>query len=104
MNIIRYKNAVKNCKMFDYMKKWKLEGKINYETIRKHGKKVLTMEPLAKVPVKVEKIFKNYSPEKSSASWALRFAGSLEDVIAVIFVMSNLEQVEDNLQIMFLTL
>ena len=135
--------------MFDYMKKWKLEGKIKhigfsfhdnaevldkiltehtgvevvqivinyldgesyfiqskkcYETIRKHGKKVLTMEPLAKVPVKVEKIFKNYSPEKSAASWALRFAGSLEDVIAVIFVMSNLEQVEDNLQIMFLTL
>ena len=28
MNIIRYEGVVKNCKMFDYMQKWKSEGKI----------------------------------------------------------------------------
>ena len=63
------------------------------------------MEPvkggtLAKAPAEVEKIFKTAAPEKSVASWAIRFAGSLEDVIAVISGMSNLEQVKDNLETM----
>ena len=73
-----------------------------YETIRKHGKKVLIMEPvkggtLAKVPESVEKILKAANPKISTAAWAIRFAGSLDDVIAVISGMSNIAQVRDNL-------
>ncbi|MBQ7705271.1 MAG: aldo/keto reductase [Selenomonadaceae bacterium] len=82
-----------------------IQSKKCYETIRKHGKKVLIMEPvkggtLAKAPAEVEKIFKAAAPENSVASWAVRFAASLEDVIAVISGMSNLEQVKDNLATM----
>lgn len=73
-----------------------------YETIRGNGREVLIMEPvkgglLAKAPAKAEKILRDAQPEKSTASWALRFAGSLDGVIAVISGMSNLEQVRDNI-------
>lgn len=72
-----------------------------YETIRRHGRKVLIMEPvkggtLAKVPAAAEKLLKDAAPELSAASWAIRFAGSLEDVVAVISGMSNIAQVRDN--------
>lgn len=76
-----------------------------YETIRKHGKKVLIMEPikggtLAKVPAAAEKLFKDAEPNLSIASWAMRFAASLNDVIAVISGMSNFEQTKDNIATM----
>ncbi|MBQ9487914.1 MAG: aldo/keto reductase [Selenomonadaceae bacterium] len=73
-----------------------------YETICKHGKKVIVMEPvkggmLAKVPEPVEKMFKADSPEMSVASWAVRYAASHENVFMVLSGMSNLAQLEDNI-------
>ncbi len=72
-----------------------------YEVAVKHGKKVLVMEPvkgggLAVVSPTVEKLFKEYNPEASPASWAVRFCASLENVVMVLSGMSNEEQVADN--------
>ena len=72
-----------------------------YEVAVKHGKKVLVMEPvkggaLAVVSPAVEKLLKDYNPDASPASWAVRFAASLEHVVMVLSGMSTEEQVEDN--------
>ena len=74
-----------------------------YEVIRRHGKKVVIMEPvkggvLAQIPEAAEKKLRSTQPELSPAVWALRFAGSMEDVTAVLSGMSTLEQVQDNVR------
>ena len=60
------------------------------------------MEPvkggtLASFPEDIEKIYKDYAPEKSVASWALRYIASLDGVMTVLSGMSNEEQMRDNL-------
>ena len=74
-----------------------------YEVIRKHGKKAVIMEPvkgggLSTVPKAVEDALKAKDPAHSVASWAIRFAGSLDGLICCLSGMSALEQVEDNIR------
>lgn len=78
-----------------------IQAKACYEVIRKHGKQVIVMEPvkggtLAKVPAGAEHIFRDLDAKVSPASYAVRFAASLDGVLTVLSGMSNLEQVEDN--------
>ena len=82
-----------------------VQSRACYEVAQKHGKPVVIMEPvkgglLANPPAPVEKILKAANPAVTPASWALRFAASLDNVIAVLSGMSNLEQMEDNLKTM----
>ena len=77
----------------------------NYEVCVKHGKPVVVMEPikggtLANPIPEITKMFKDASPEASTASWAIRFVASLENVMVVLSGMSTLEQMDDNISYM----
>ena len=51
---------------------------------------------LALVPEKAEELMKEYNPEASVASWAIRFAASQEGVMMVLSCMNTIKQVLDN--------
>ncbi len=76
-----------------------------YEAVRAHGLPVVVMEPvkggtLARLPERAAKLFREADSRLSTASWALRYACSLEGLVTVLSGMSNLEQMEDNLSAM----
>ncbi len=76
-------------------------GKL-YEILRDRDMPIIVMEPvkggtLAQVDEDILDMFKAVNPENSAASWAMRFVGSLEGIDVILSGMSNIEQVEDNL-------
>lgn len=71
------------------------------EVARKYHKPVVVMEPckggtLVNIPDAAVKLFKDYNPDASVASWAMRFAASQEGVFRVLSGMNTLAQVTDN--------
>ncbi|MCD7948705.1 MAG: aldo/keto reductase [Erysipelotrichaceae bacterium] len=76
-----------------------------YEVAKKHGKQVIVMEPvkgglLANPPETVEKVFKEADKDASCASWAIKFAANLDNVMVVLSGMSNIAQMDDNISYM----
>ena len=79
-----------------------IESRKMLEVARKYEKPVMIMEPykggfLADVPEKAEKIMKEYNPDKSVVSWAMRFVANLDDVCVVLSGASSLKQLENNI-------
>ena len=79
-----------------------IESRKCLEVAKKYAKPVMVMEPykggfLADVPEEAEKIMKEYAPDRSVVSWAMRFVANL-DVCVVLTGASSLEQLEDNIE------
>ena len=75
----------------------------NWEICKAHGKPVVIMEPvkggiLADPIPEVKAIYDREGSGRSYASWALRYAASLDNILAVLSGMSNVRQMEDNLE------
>ena len=80
-------------------------SKKNLEICRAHGKPVVVMEPvkggiLADPIPEVRKVLETAAPEKSCASWALRFVASQPGILAILSGMSSIAQMDDNLDTM----
>ena len=76
-----------------------------YEVARKHNKPIVVMEPvkggtLAALPDDLAARLKAYDPERSVASWAIRYVTSLPGIRVVLSGMTTLEQLRDNLSYM----
>lgn len=76
-----------------------------YEVCVNHNVMVTVMEPLkggslVNLPKQATNIFYEANPEASVASWGIRYAASLENVMVVLSGMSSLEQLQDNISYM----
>lgn len=78
------------------------DAKELYEILTQAGIPVMVMEPvhgglLANMEEKAAAILKNADPDKSLASWAMRWVMGLDNVQVILSGMSDTQQVEDNL-------
>ena len=76
-------------------------GKL-YEILNSRGIPMVIMEPvkggtLAHLRPDLEEMLRAQQPDRSIASWALRFVGSLPGVMTILSGMSNSEQIADNI-------
>ncbi len=76
-----------------------------YEVALKHRKPIVVMEPvkgglLADPAENIRKIFEDADPNASLASWAIRYAASMDSIITVLSGMSTIDQVRDNVSFM----
>ncbi len=82
-----------------------IQSRACYEVAVKHNVPVIVMEPikggsLANLPEEAVQLLKGLDDKMSAASWAVRYAASLDNVMMVLSGMSNLEQVQDNVAYM----
>ena len=68
------------------------------------GVPVIVLEPLkggllASPPIDIADIWKSYDETRSSVEWALRYVANFENVKVILSGMSNLAQIDENLEI-----
>lgn len=82
---------------------WKnQDAETQYQILTDAGIPVIVMEPvrggkLADVPKNVEELFKHNAPDKTVASWAMKFVASHPNVLTILSGMNAPEQMLDNL-------
>lgn len=81
-----------------------IQSKKCLEVCIKHNKPVIIMEPikggsLAVLNESTAKILKDANPNATLSSWALRFVAGLPNIVTILSGMSNLEQVQENVQL-----
>jgi len=79
------------------------DAKRQYEIAKKNDLPVMVMEPvrggaLAQLNEEARKILKRAAPDESIASWAFRYAASLEQVMVILSGMSDEKQITDNIK------
>ena len=83
-----------------------LEGKNSemlYEMLTQKNIPVVAMDPLlgerlARLPQGPAMRLKSRAPERSAASWALRFCGSFPKTLTIVSRMAYMEELQDNIQ------
>lgn len=79
------------------------DAKRLYAMLEERGIPCIIMEPvhggsLANLNPEAVEILKKEAPDKTPASWAVKFVASLPNILTVLSGMSTMEQVEDNVQ------
>lgn len=79
-----------------------IEARKCYELCVEHGLDVYVMEPLkggviVNLPDEIKNDFNEFNPDKSIASFAIRFCASLEHVKIVLSGMSKMSDLDDNI-------
>jgi len=88
----------------NYVDRAKNDAGTQLDILAEHSIPCIVMEPvrggaLANPGPGVEAIFNAMEPGRSMASWALRYAASLPNVLTVLSGMSNMEQMAQNIEL-----
>ena len=86
---------------FNYFDWTYQNAKRQYELFEEYGVPIMVMEPvrggkLSSVTPEADAMLKEYNPEASISSWALRYAAGFPNVQVVLSGMSAMEQIIDN--------
>lgn len=79
------------------------DAKTQYRLLTEAKIPIIVMEPVRggklanDVPKIAQEQMKNYAPDKSIASWAIRFVASHNNVMTILSGMNSIEQMSDNL-------
>ena len=89
---------------YNYMDQYTLHGRDFIYYASEKEMPLIIMEPLkggllAKIPDDVACLFREYRPNESDVSWALRFVASHRNTFIILSGMSTLEQVKGNVKV-----